>query len=92
MRVTCDIRIFKFLVKEFLLLNPTFIPVDIEDAVRRPFLNSLSKNLQYSLHIFEKVLETGWKTPFEQVDVTILSLYRKLLTQFDGIFILLDHG
>ncbi|QVY62081.1 DUF5677 domain-containing protein [Cytobacillus gottheilii] len=73
-------------------MNPTFIPVDIEDAVRRPFLNSLSKNLQYSLHIFEKVLETGWKTPFEQVDVTILSLYRKLLTQFDGIFILLDHG
>ncbi|MFE4354029.1 DUF5677 domain-containing protein [Peribacillus butanolivorans] len=73
-------------------MNPTFIPVDIEDAVRRPFLNSLSKNLQYSLHIFEKVLETGWKTPFEQVDVTILSLYRKLLAQFDGIFILLDHG
>ncbi|KRE47213.1 hypothetical protein ASG81_10175 [Paenibacillus sp. Soil522] len=72
-------------------MNPTFIPVDIEDTVRRPFLNSLSKNLQYSLHLFEKVLETGWKTPFKQVDVTILSLYRKLLAQFDGIFILLDH-
>ncbi|EAZ85476.1 hypothetical protein BB14905_14805 [Bacillus sp. B14905] len=73
-------------------MNPTFIPGDIEDAVSRPFLNSLSKNLQYSIHILEKVMETRRKTPFEQVDVTILSLYRKLLAQFDGIFILLDHG
>ncbi|MEK5358042.1 DUF5677 domain-containing protein [Paenibacillus sp. FSL L8-0709] len=73
-------------------MNPTFIPVDIEDATSRPFLNSLSKNLQYSLQIFEKVMEIGFKTPFNQVDVTILALYRKLLAQFDGVCILLDHG
>lgn len=73
-------------------MNPTFIPVDIEDATNRPFLNSLSKNLQYSLQIFEKVMEIGFKTPFNQVDVTILALYRKLLAQFDGVCILLDHG
>lgn len=73
-------------------MNPTFIPVDIEDALRRPFLNSLSKNLQYSVHILEKIIEVGRKTPFEQTDITILSLYRKLLAQFDGVFILLDHG
>ncbi|MNO87821.1 hypothetical protein D3C76_792520 [compost metagenome] len=37
-------------------------------------------------------METGRKTPLEQEDVTILLLYRRLLSQFDGFFILLDHG
>ncbi|PAE42781.1 DUF5677 domain-containing protein [Bacillus sp. 7884-1] len=61
---------------------------DIEDWAEYPNLNTLSKAILAG----QKILElSASKENLEHHDVIIISMYRKVLEQADGLFILLDH-
>lgn len=71
------------------VMNEIFsiIDEDLEDSSE--FLNLFSKNLKYAIFTYNEILETGQE--WETHDIILLSLFKKLLDQSDGIFILLDH-
>ncbi|MBT2729211.1 hypothetical protein J7E63_20145 [Bacillus sp. ISL-75] len=61
---------------------------DIEDAIENPNLNTLSKAIIAGQQILEL---SARKENLKHHDVIIISMYRKVLEQADGLFILLDH-
>jgi hypothetical protein len=64
------------------------LSTNIEDATENPNLNTLSKTILAG----QKILElSASKDHLKHHDVIIISLYRKVLEQADGLFILLDH-
>ncbi|WP_419883955.1 DUF5677 domain-containing protein [Peribacillus sp. B-H-3] len=69
-------------------LFDAILNTDIEDASGNPNLNSLSKAIQAGQQILEL---SASKENLKHHDVIIISLYRKVLEQADGLFILLDH-
>lgn len=64
------------------------LKTDIEDATEYPNLNTLSKAILAGQQILEL---SASKEKLEHHDVIIISIYRKVLEQADGLFILLDH-
>jgi hypothetical protein len=64
------------------------VSTNIEDWTEYPNLNSLSKTIQVGQQILEL---SARKHNLEHHDVIIISMYRKVLEQADGLFILLDH-
>jgi hypothetical protein len=71
-----------------LSLFKEILKTDIEDATELPNLNSLSKAILAGQQILEL---SASKVNLKHHDVIIISLYRKVLEQTDGLFILLDH-
>ncbi|MBT2614436.1 MULTISPECIES: DUF5677 domain-containing protein [unclassified Bacillus (in: firmicutes)] len=61
---------------------------NIEDSTDYPNLNTLSKSIQAGQQILEL---SASKENLKHHDVIIISIYRKVLEQADGLFILLDH-
>lgn len=61
---------------------------NIEDSTESPNLNTLSKAILAGQQILEL---SASKENLKHHDVIIISLYRKILEQADGLFILLDH-
>lgn len=61
---------------------------NIEDWKNNPHLNTFSKSIQAGQRILEL---SASKQDLKHHDVIIISLYRKILEQADGLFILLDH-
>ncbi|MGG0459950.1 DUF5677 domain-containing protein [Priestia aryabhattai] len=59
-----------------------------EDSIENPDLNTLSKSILAGQQILELCAS---KEELRHHDVIIVSLYRKVLEQADGLFILLDH-
>ncbi|MEV5028534.1 DUF5677 domain-containing protein [Paenibacillus sp. LPE1-1-1.1] len=60
---------------------------DIHDSTERPDLNYLSKTLRFGWSIFQKTIDKQ----LQHEDLIVVSLYRKLLEQLDGLFILVDQ-
>ena len=60
---------------------------NIEDSVENPELNMLSKSILAG----QQILELCASKELKHHDIVIVSLYRKVLEQADGLFILLDH-
>ena len=61
---------------------------NIEDWTEHPNLNTLSKAILAGQQILEL---SASKENLKHHDVIIISIYRKILEQADGLFILLDH-
>lgn len=61
---------------------------EIEEDNCNPKLSPLSKSILAGQQILEQSTK---KENLEQHDIVIISLYRKVLEQADGLFILLDH-
>lgn len=64
------------------------LDTNIEDWTEYPNLNTLSKAILAGQQILEL---SASKENLKHHDVIIISLYRKVLEQADGLFILLDH-
>lgn len=60
-----------------------------EDTIKRPQLRNLSFCIQTGLSILKEINETEEK--FDNHDLIILSIYRKLLEQLDALYLLIDH-
>lgn len=61
---------------------------NIDDWTEYPNLNTLSKAIQIGQQILQL---SASKENIKHHDVVIISIYRKVLEQADGLFILLDH-
>lgn len=70
------------------LFDETLNRDDIEDAFKNVSLDKLSRSIRAGQKIIETSAISG---NLEHHDVVIISLYRKVLEQADGLFILLDH-
>ncbi|MFJ7937064.1 DUF5677 domain-containing protein [Peribacillus sp. NPDC096622] len=64
------------------------LKTNIEDWTEYPVLNTLSKAILAGQQILELCAS---KDNLKHHDVIIISMYRKVLEQADGLFILLDH-
>jgi len=68
-----------------------FVTEDIDDFDMRPILNSISKNIRFGISIYEELLKLSHYT-YDIHDLVVISLFRKLLEQSDGVFVLVDHN
>jgi hypothetical protein len=67
-----------------------FVNQNIDNFEEDEFLNSLSKNIRFGVHLYENILSKNCE--YKLSDLVIISLYRKLLELSDGAFILLDQN
>ncbi|MGD6815489.1 DUF5677 domain-containing protein [Metabacillus sp. 113a] len=63
--------------------------IEVETHAGFPVLDTISKTIRYGENILKKCVEIKG---LKQSDSIILAMYRKILEQTDGIYILVDHG